>query len=139
MSLEGKHIFIVEDNVVNFAVIRTILRKADASVPFDNWGDTTLEKMRNYPFPLDMILLDLMLAHGISGYDVYDALQDVPELKDVPVVCVSAADPNIEIPKAKDKGFRGFIAKPIRQRTFVKQLEAILAGDDSIWGTDDFV
>ncbi|NET74009.1 MAG: response regulator [Sphaerospermopsis sp. SIO1G2] len=94
--------------------------------------------MKNYPLPLDLILLDLMLAHGVSGYDVYDAIKEVPALKDVPVVCVSAADPNIEIPKAKTKGFNGYIAKPIRQRTFVTQLEAILSGDQTVWGGDSF-
>ena len=134
MSLEGKKIFIIEDNVINFAVIRTTLQKYRASAPYDNWGDTTLEKMRAYPFPLDMILLDLMLADGVSGYDVFDQIKLTPEFAEVPIVCVSAADPNIEIPKAKAKGFDGYISKPIRQRSFAQKLEAVLDGDTDVWG-----
>ena len=134
MSLVGKKIFVIEDNVINFAVIRTTLQKAQVSAPYDNWGDTTLEKMRNYPFPLDMILLDLMLADGVSGYDVFDAIKEAPEFADIPIVCVSAADPNIEVPKAKAKGFDGYIAKPIRQHNFAKKLEMVLDGDDTVWG-----
>ena len=134
MSLQGKRIFVIEDNLLNFTVMRTALSKEGVTVPYDNWGDTTLERIRSYPFPLDMILLDLMLARGVSGYDVYDAIKEDPDLRDIPVVCVSAADPNIEIPKAKGKGFQGYISKPIRLHSFHKKLEAIFDGDDEVWG-----
>lgn len=132
-SLKGKHIFLLEDDPVNFAVIQTILRREGAHPFLDHWGDTTLKKMLNYPFPIDLILLDLMLPGKASGYDIFDAIQAVPELRGIPVVVVSAADPDVEIPHVKAKGMQGFISKPINLYQFSKQLIAILDGE-SIWG-----
>ncbi|WP_420641720.1 response regulator [Candidatus Leptofilum sp.] len=133
MSLKGKNIFLLEDDPINYSVILTILRQHGAIITHDHWGDTTLSRLKNHPFPLDLILLDLMLPGQASGYDVYDAIREMPELDGVPVVAVSAADPDVEIPKAREKGFHGFISKPINRRHFPDQLIEILAGE-TYWG-----
>ncbi len=133
MSLTGKRFFLLEDDPINFSIISVILRKHGARVTLDHWGDTTLKRMRLVPKEYDLILLDLMLPGQASGYDVYDAIREVPEFQHIPVVAVSAADPDVEIPKVKAKGFSGFISKPISRREFPNQLIAILNGEN-IWG-----
>ena len=132
MILENKTIFILEDDPKNFAVIFTLLRKNGSLVIYDNWGDTTLKKMSDYKSDIDLILLDLMLPGNVTGYDVYGAIREVPEFENVPVVAVSASDPDVEIPKAKGLGFSGFISKPINARRFPSQLADILNGE-AIW------
>lgn len=132
MSLKDKHIFVVEDNMANLAVIRTILKQAGAIVPFENWADTTLQKMLTYPYPIDLILLDLMFSDKVSGYDVFNVLQKTKGLSHIPVVAVTASDPDVEMRRAKEKGFKGFITKPINRRTFPQYLELILAGEE-VW------
>jgi len=129
--LSGKTIFMVEDNPGNAAIIRTILRQAGARVPYDHRGDITLTRMIQN-LPLDMILMDLMLP-GASGYDIFDAIRNQPKLKDIPIVAVSASDPDVEIPRAKKLGFSSFISKPIDRRTFPENLSSIMAGE-KIWG-----
>ena len=130
--LQDKHIFLLEDDPVNFAVIQTILRREGAHPVLDHWGDTSLKKLLNHPFKIDLILLDLMLPRKRSGYEVYDMIQTVPELRDIPVIVVSAADPDVEIPLVKAKGMQGFISKPINHHLFVKQLVSVLNGE-AIW------
>ncbi|MCP4359451.1 MAG: response regulator [Chloroflexi bacterium] len=132
MNLVGKNFFLLEDDPVNFSIIRTILRKEGAFSTLDHWGDTTLKNMLNYPTKFDMILLDIMLPGKKSGYDVFDAIKEIPELNDIPIVAVTASDPDIEIPKARAKGFDGYISKPIDRRRLPEQLIAILEGK-SIW------
>ncbi len=132
MLLKNKHIFLLEDDPVNFSVIQTILRRHGAATLLDHWGDTMLEKMMNYPFQLDLILLDIMLPGTATGYDVLDAIRMITEFKDVPIVAVTASDPDTEIPKAREKGFDGYISKPINRFRFPEQLVAILNGE-SIW------
>lgn len=136
MLLKGKYIFIVEDDPTNLAVLRTILKREGASAPFDHWGDTTLQKMMEYHavFNLDMILLDIMLPHKISGYDILDAIRATAELKKVPVVAVTASDPDLEMPKARLRGFNGYICKPINRNEFPDQILTVLAGGE-VWGT----
>lgn len=136
MLLKGRHIFVVEDNPLNLAVIRTVLQNEGAYVPFDHWGDTTLQKMTQYQrsFKLDMILLDIMLPHKISGYDILEAIKSTSELKGIPVVAVTASDPDSEIPKARARGFNGYICKPINRNEFPEQILTTLKGGE-IWGT----
>jgi len=132
VSLQGKHIFVLEDDVRNLSILNVLLRKNGALLLHDTWGDTTLKKMLDYHSDFDLILLDLMISDRITGYDVFDAIQKVDKFKDIPVVAVSAADPDVEIPKLRAKGFQGFIAKPINLYEFVDQLTDILDGK-SIW------
>lgn len=133
MKLQGKNIFLLEDDPINYSVILTILRQHGAILTHDYWGDTTLSRLKNHPFPLDLILLDLMLPGQATGYDVFDAIRALPELDNVPIVAVSAADPDVEMPRARAKGFSGYISKPINRRHFPEQLVQILAGE-TFWG-----
>lgn len=133
--LEGKNIFIVEDNATNLAIISAILRRYGANARYDRWGVETIERIRRSG-KVDLIILDLMFPRGVSGYDVFDQLQQIPELAKIPVVAVSAADPHVEMPKARAKGFMGFISKPINHKLFPQQMAAIINGT-KIWSDDD--
>jgi CheY-like chemotaxis protein len=138
MLLKNKHIFVVEDDPSNLAVISTILRRNGASVSFDSWGDKTLKKMvlANDSFKIDLIILDLMLARQVSGFDIFQLLRQDATLKEVPVVVVTASDPDVEMNKARTMGLNGFISKPINRWKFPEQIATVLNGGE-VWG-DDF-
>ncbi len=132
MSLKGKRIFYVEDDVGNKAVAQLILEMAGVLFAFERWGtENTIAKLRAF-MPVDLIMLDLMLAHQVSGYDVFEAIRREPEFGHIPIVAVSAADPSVEIPKARDKGFAGFIGKPISLRLFPRQIAELINGGQ-VW------
>jgi len=130
--LEGKKVFILEDDVNNLAVATSMLRRYGATIYFDSWGVETAQTIKAF-MPIDIILLDIHLPGGVTGYDVYDAIQELPELKDVPIVAVTASDPDREMKKAREKGFSGYISKPIRTKSFIKSLLAVMAGEE-VWG-----
>ncbi|MGF1507247.1 MAG: response regulator [Chloroflexi bacterium] len=131
--LDGKRILIVEDDLTNMAVYNAILRGTGAKVIQDFWNTNTVHLVERH-LPIDIILLDLMLRYQMSGYDTFDKLKAIPALAHVPVVAVSAADPGIEIPKTKAKGFAGFIGKPIDPILFPDQIAACMAGEP-VWYT----
>ncbi len=132
MSLKGKRIFYVEDDVGNKAIAQLILEMAGVLFAFERWGtENTIAKLRAF-MPVDLIMLDLMLAHQLSGYDVFEAIRREPEFGHIPIVAVSAADPSVEIPKARDKGFAGFIGKPISLRLFPQQIAELINGGQ-VW------
>jgi CheY-like chemotaxis protein len=130
--LQGKRVFCFEDDANNRAVVETILQAAGATIRFDTWGfiEISLPKIRT--FQPDIILLDLMLMGNVSGYDIYDILRTKHNLATVPIVAVSASDPALEIPKARKKGFAGFIGKPIDIHLFPDQIASILQGE-TVW------
>ncbi|MBN1966645.1 MAG: response regulator [Anaerolineae bacterium] len=131
MSFANKRFFLIEDDPNNVAIIASILRRVGATVHFDYWGHDIPDRIARL-MPIDLILLDLMLPGEIDGYGVFDQLRERPELAAIPIVAVTAMDPDNEIPRAKAKGFSGFIAKPVRHRTFARYIEAILNGQP-VW------
>lgn len=127
MLLEGKRIAVVEDDVTNMAVIVTLLKRHGALVIQDPWNSDTVRRLRE-ALPIDVILLDLMLRHGVSGFDIFDKIKAEPELSHIPVVIVSASDPAVEMNKARAKGVMGYIEKPISYVSFPYQITTILEG-----------
>jgi two-component system cell cycle response regulator DivK len=126
-ELQGKRILVVEDNVLNLAVFATALKQSGAIVIQDSWNTDTVSLVTKY-LPVDAILLDLMLKHQINGYSIFDKLQNDPALAGIPVIVVSAADPDTEIPKAQGKGMAGFIGKPINPSKFPQQVADCING-----------
>ncbi|MFK7803908.1 MAG: response regulator [Anaerolineae bacterium] len=132
MILKGKKIFLVEDDPVNLAIIRVTLQKQGAVVPFDHWGDSTLERLSAQANTIDLILLDIMLPGNVTGYDIFDQIKNEDSLKDKPIIAVTASDPNLEVPKARLKGFDGYISKPINRQRITKDILSVIEGGE-IW------
>ena len=135
MYLQGKSIFIVEDSAINQIVFQVILRPHGARVEFERWSGNVLwhlQRLEN----IDLIILDLRLFGGFSGYELFTVLRQLPLVKHIPIVAVSAVEPREGIAKAKALGFSGFISKPIREEVFASQLAAILQGEQ-IWSDNN--
>ena len=130
-DLNGKRIFIVEDDVMNMAVYAITLKQHGASVIQDPWNANTLNMIKQF-MPIDIVLLDLMLKGDVSGYDIHAKIRAENDFADIPVLAVSASDPTVEIPKTKEQGFNGFISKPINVRLFPEQVLACIHGE-KIW------
>jgi CheY-like chemotaxis protein len=131
LLLQDKQIFIVEDNVQNRIVFQITLIKHGASVEFERWGRDAIIRLQNASH-VDLIILDLMLAEGVSGFDLCDQIRELPKFAETPIIAVSAMDPSIAIPQLQIKGFNGFIAKPIDNTLFPKQIAAIIEGEQ-VW------
>src|SRR5258708_2149596 len=94
MSLKNRRIFIVEDNVGNLAVASIYLEQDGAKIKVERRGLKTAQAVLR-SLPIDIILTDLMLPNSVSGFDIFDEIRRVPELAAIPVVAVSAADPDV--------------------------------------------
>lgn len=135
MLLRGKRIFIIEDNIHNRLVYNMALTGQGASIYFDPHGrdpEWRLRAMRD----ADLIILDLMLWRGQSGFDLFDEIRNQPEIRAIPIIAVSAAEPAVAVPKARQMGFSGFIAKPIDDEHFAEQIARVIAGEE-IWYTGE--
>src|SRR5258705_7121109 len=108
MLLTDKHIFIVEDNVQNRVVFKMALVRHGAVVEFERWGHNSIFQLKGMP-KIDLIILDLMLADGISGLTVFDEIHALPQYDLVPIIAVSAMEPAVAIPQVQRKGFAAFI------------------------------
>ena len=128
--LKGKNIFIVEDDSLNRVVYTIILKQEGVHIEFDRWGRDTVRKLKQMQY--DLIILDLMLPYGDSGYTIFEQIRQLPEYAKVPIVAVSASEPAFALPKTRELGFDGFIAKPIDKYLFPQQLTQLLQGE-GVW------
>jgi two-component system, cell cycle response regulator DivK len=132
ITLHGKRVFYIEDDMMNRLIVQTILEAQGAIISFDSWGYVEVSVPQLNAFRPDVILLDLMFPNRASGYDIYDSLRRLPSLSKIPVIAISASDPAIEIPRARAKGFAGFISKPISLHRLPEQIITVLQGGN-IW------
>ena len=133
MLLYGKHIFIVEDNPQNRVIFKMALVRHGASVDFERRGHDSVHHLRETE-QVDLIILDLMLAEGVSGFDVFDEIRQLPACANTPIIAVSAMDAAFAVPKVRALGFAGFIAKPIDNHLFPQQVARIIGGEQ-LWFT----
>lgn len=129
-TLNNKRIFMVEDDPANAAIIQMLLEQCHATVIRGRWGGSdTLDILKKH-CPIDVILMDLMLPNGVTGFDVYALVREIPGMEEIPIIAVSASDPSVVLPRVRDMGFSGFIAKPVDFIKFPDQVLAVLKGTD---------
>ncbi len=135
MLLNDKRIFIVEDNIQNRIIFQVCLLSNGAAIDLEYRGADTIYRLSRLA-PVDLIILDLMLSDGISGFDIIKQIRALPAYHTTPIVAVSAMDPSVAIPQAQAVGFTSFIPKPIDKRLFPQQLARIMAGE-LLWLVDE--
>lgn len=131
MLLKNKRIFIVEDDIANRAIEQVILEQQGAKTAIERWGTEAVPRLRDF-MPVDAILLDLMFPNEITGYGIFLEIRAHSEFDHIPIVAVSASDPNTAIPLTKAAGFSGFISKPVHIGLFAKQIAKII-NQETVW------
>src|SRR5947209_5938482 len=85
----GASLLIVDDNSVNRIMLsRYTTRLGYQSTLVEN-GRQALEKLQNEPF--DLVLLDVQMPE-IDGYQVLEEMKAKPNLREIPVIMISAVD-----------------------------------------------
>jgi len=135
MLLKNRSVFIVEDNIQNRIVFQMTLVVEGAKLEFERWGRDAIYRLNNQR-SVDLIILDLMLHNDVSGYDIFTEIRANSKYDAIPIVAVSAAEPAIALPRTRQMGFSGFIAKPIDDELFAKQIAQILSGE-KVWYTGE--
>ena len=72
-------------------------------------GHEALEKMRSAP--VDLVLLDIMMPE-MNGYEVLEHLKADAELRDLPVIVITALDEMDSVIKCIEFGAEDYLAKP---------------------------
>ena len=120
-----KTILVVDDNPdVPFAVKKG-LKDIDANyeVVSVESGEKCLELLEKNQIP-DIILLDIMMP-GISGWDVFDRVQENQEWKNIPIVFLTARTDKV----AKTSGSylaKDYIEKPFEIEDLKKRIDYVL-------------
>lgn len=119
-------ILVIEDNAANLDLMRLILTSYGHQLVGVANGLEGLEQAKNSAF--DLIISDVLMP-GIDGYELARRAKADPQLKDTPVVAVTALAMVGDKEKVLAAGFEGYIAKPIDPLTFAHDVDAFLPDD----------
>lgn len=124
MNSEKSKIFIVDDNRENLQVLRTLLIENGYFVNTSgSRGLSVASVSEEIP---DCIILDVDLS-GKGGVELCSSIKAEPELSDIPVIFVSAADETDSIKRAFDAGGVDYIIKPFRSVEILARVKSHVA------------
>lgn len=116
-------ILIVDDHEPMRKIFKNILRKVgfeDMEEAVD--GRDALQKLREKKF--DIVLLDWNMP-GLTGADVLREMKKDENLKDIPVIMVTAETSKEKVIEAIQLGVVDYIVKPFTPETLKKKIESI--------------
>ena len=122
-------ILIIEDEVAIAELERDYLELSDFQVEIENNGDVGLKRALEEDF--DMYILDLMLP-GIDGFEI---CRRIREIKNTPILMVSAKKDDIDKIRGLGLGADDYITKPFSPSELVARVKAHLARYERLIGS----
>ncbi|EAT16672.1 response regulator [Desulfuromonas acetoxidans] len=119
----NKNILIVEDEEDILALVHYNLSRDGFEVTTATTGEDGVEQARKeHP---DLMILDLMLP-GMDGLEVCETLKKDRELRDIPIVMLTAKGEESDIVKGLEMGAADYVTKPFSPKVLLARVKAVL-------------
>lgn len=114
------NILVVDDTVANLRLLSKILSTHGYLVRLARNGELALTSARFNP--PDLILLDITMP-GMNGYQVCKELKADPQMRDIPIIFISALNEVLDKVKAFSVGGVDYISKPFQVEEVLARIE----------------
>ena len=124
VSIAGKRLLVVEDNLINQEVIRGMLETEELICDIADDGFAALEMFSDSnPGYYQAVLMDIHLP-GMDGYETTRKLRDMhrEDAKTIPVLAMSAEVVDEVIRESRASGMNDYLPKPIDMKRLVQIL-----------------
>lgn len=116
-------IYCVEDEKnIRELLVYTLKTTGFEAKGLENSGELYKELSKELP---ELILLDIMMP-GEDGYQILAKLKKMPDVRDVPVIMVTAKGDEFDKVKGLDLGADDYITKPFGMMEFLSRVKAVL-------------
>jgi len=119
----SRTIMVVDDEPDILLTVRVNLQLAGFQVVSVESGEEALTALRS-DRP-DLLVLDIRLP-GIDGWEVLRSLRQDPQLRDLPVVVLSAHASPGSADRAQGLGARAYVTKPFRPDDLSRTIQVLL-------------
>ena len=120
----AKTVLVVEDNDLNMKLFHDLLETQGYRIFQTKDGMDALKQARDH-HP-DLILMDIQLPE-VSGLEVTKWIKEDDNLKDIPVVAVTAFAMKGDEEKIREGGCEAYIAKPISVSNFLETVKRFVS------------
>jgi CheY-like chemotaxis protein len=103
-------ILLAEDEAYVRSMVRTALERHGYRVLAVENGPAALVRWRENPQAIDLLLTDIVMPEGMSGYDLADHLRD--QRPDLPIIFSSGYDPEMLAGRRRPDASSTFLRKP---------------------------
>jgi len=118
-----KKVLVIEDNEINFYLLRTIIKKLGHQVIEARDGFAGVELARSER--PDLILMDIQLP-VLDGYEATKRIRAAKETKDIPIIAITSYAMVGDKEKSLAAGCTAYIEKPIEPESFIEKLKKYL-------------
>ena len=119
----AKRILVVEDNDLNRKLFCDVLRANGFEVEPVADGAQALDTARK--LSPDLVIMDIQLTN-VSGVDLIQQAKNDPQLRDIPVLAVTAYAGKGDEERIRDAGAAGYLAKPVSIMPFMNAVKALV-------------
>lgn len=123
MTEEQGHILVVDDNRMNRIKLSRSLEVKGHAVGLAEDGQQALDMLKAQSY--DVVLLDIIMP-GMDGYQVLEIVKCDPELRDIPVIVISALDEVDSAVRCIEMGAEDYLPKPFNPVLLQARLNASL-------------
>ncbi len=122
-AAKKKRILVAEDDPSISSMIEKVLSQHyEVTVTHD--GKSALAKAGEAPAP-DLLLLDVMMP-GLDGHAVAAAVRQLPGLKAIPIIFLTAKTGPAEVIKGIQSGARHYLTKPFKIDELLLRIKKVL-------------
>ena len=125
-------ILVVEDNALNIKLFCDLLNAHGHQTEPVTDSREALEAART--FKPDLVITDIQLPH-ISGIELMQLLRADAELKDVPIMAVTAYAAAGDDERFRAAGAQAYVSKPISVMRFAETVDQLLEGGRLVEGS----
>ena len=118
-----KHILVVDDKEENRLVLQNMLEPLGFEVTLGENGQQEIDLIQETK--PDCILTDLVMPVK-TGFEAVKEIRNIPELKDVIIIAISASVLDMDCQKSRLLGFDSFVPKPVEEHKLFAALQEYL-------------
>jgi CheY-like chemotaxis protein len=122
--MNNKTILIIEDDVLNMKLLRSILRLKNFAVLEAENAEIGIHLARKHK--PDMILMDIQLP-GIDGVEATKLILNDGELENTPIIAISSLAMESDKDYALSAGVKEYITKPINKKNLINTIQKYLS------------
>ncbi|TAG32194.1 MAG: response regulator [Sphingobacteriia bacterium] len=111
ISLEGKKILVVDDDMRNVFALSTVLETENSEVFTASDGFESIEMLQKYP-DIDLVLMDIMMPE-MDGYQAMEKIRNELKLNNLPIIALTAKAMAGDREKCIAAGASDYITKPV--------------------------